>query len=208
MQSGKPDIARCTPTQQRLLEAAARVYARDGLDGATTREIAREAGVNEVTLFRLFGSKEKLLAAVVGRTFDAEQSGTKPSLPQATGNLRKDLANYVRLYEALLTENLPLIRTLIGEIHRHRDQERKVADGIFRPLRTELINRLREAAANGQLRENVDPAVTVDLLGGMVFTGVLRRSTPNKPTEYTPADYQATCVEILARGIERVVDSQ
>ncbi len=46
-----------------------RVFARDGLNGATTRAIAREAAVNEVTLFRLFRSKERLLAAVVGETF-------------------------------------------------------------------------------------------------------------------------------------------
>ena len=38
-------------TRQRLLDAAARVFARSGLEGATTREIAREAKVNEVTLF-------------------------------------------------------------------------------------------------------------------------------------------------------------
>src|SRR3954463_12827018 len=127
-------------THERLLDAAARLFARDGLDGATTREIAREAGVNEVTLFRLFGSKENLLSAVVGRPFDNEQNGTKPCLPQTTGDLRKDLANFVHAYDALLTENLPLIRTLIGEIHRHGDHERKVADGIFRPLRAELLH--------------------------------------------------------------------
>jgi AcrR family transcriptional regulator len=151
----------------------------------------------------LFGSKENLLSAVVGRTFDNEQNKTKLSLPEATGDLRKDLANYAQVYEALLTENLPLIRTLIGEIHRHGDHEKKVIDGIFRPLRAELINWLKQAAARGQLREDVDPAVTADLLGGMVFTGVLRRASPNKPIEYTPADYLKTCVDVLARGIER-----
>ena len=52
-------------THRRLLEAATRVFARSGLEGATTREIAREAGVNEVTLFRHFQSKENLLSAVL-----------------------------------------------------------------------------------------------------------------------------------------------
>src|SRR5690242_12225089 len=52
-------------TRERILQAAARVYAQHGFRGATTRLIAIEAGVNEVTLFRTFGSKSALLEAVL-----------------------------------------------------------------------------------------------------------------------------------------------
>jgi AcrR family transcriptional regulator len=41
-------------TKKRILAAAELVFSRDGFQGATTREIARQAGVNEVTLFRHF----------------------------------------------------------------------------------------------------------------------------------------------------------
>src|SRR6185437_17057975 len=44
--------------RERLLGAAAQVYAEAGYRGATTRRIAHEAGVSEITLFRQFGSKE------------------------------------------------------------------------------------------------------------------------------------------------------
>ena len=56
---------RSAQTHSRLLKAASEVFAASGIAGATTREIARVAGVNEVTLFRHFQSKEQLLAAVV-----------------------------------------------------------------------------------------------------------------------------------------------
>ena len=49
-----PQATGSSDTHQKLLVAAARVFARDGLEGATTRQIAREAGVNEVTLFPAF----------------------------------------------------------------------------------------------------------------------------------------------------------
>ena len=52
--------------QNRILAAAARVYAQYGFRGATTRLIANEAGVNEVTLFRTFGSKAELGRRVKG----------------------------------------------------------------------------------------------------------------------------------------------
>jgi len=51
--------------RSRILAAAARVYSQYGFRGATTRLIAAEAGVNEVTLFRTFGSKAQLLQAML-----------------------------------------------------------------------------------------------------------------------------------------------
>jgi AcrR family transcriptional regulator len=192
------------PAKERLLKAAADVFARDGLGGATTRAIARAAGVNEVTLFRLFGTKEKLLAAVVGRTFEATQPLTATLLPKPAKDLRTELANYARCYQAILQENLPLIRTMIGEIHHHRSQEQTVVHGIFKPLRAEFIARLEKAQHRKKVRGGIPLNIAVDLLGGMIFTGVLRRSSPYKPIEYTAREYLDHCVEVLARGIEPV----
>lgn len=51
--------------EQKILDAALRVFANDGYTGATTRRIAEEANVAEVTLFRKFQSKENLLKEVL-----------------------------------------------------------------------------------------------------------------------------------------------
>jgi AcrR family transcriptional regulator len=47
--------------RQRLLHAAAKAYSETGFRGTTTRRIAQVAGVNEITLFRHFGTKEALV---------------------------------------------------------------------------------------------------------------------------------------------------
>lgn len=52
-------------TEQRILDAALRIFASEGYTGATTRRIAEEANVAEVTLFRKFKSKENLLKEVL-----------------------------------------------------------------------------------------------------------------------------------------------
>jgi TetR/AcrR family transcriptional regulator len=52
-------------TEQKILDAALRVFASEGYAGATTRRIAQEADVTEVTLFRKFQSKENLLRQVL-----------------------------------------------------------------------------------------------------------------------------------------------
>jgi AcrR family transcriptional regulator len=188
------------PARARLLAAAARVFARDGLAGATTRAIAREAAVNEVTLFRHFGTKERLLSAVVGETFGDRNLLASPTLPAPTGNLRTDLTLYARHYERLLMANLPLVRTFVGEIQRHRGCERQVLKGIFRPLRDALVQRLDAAKSRGQLRRGVDARILVDLFVGMLFTGVLRRSSPVAKIEYSSAHYCRDAVELVVRG--------
>jgi len=186
-------------TAARLLDAAERVFARDGLQGATTRSIAQAARVNEVTLFRHFGSKERLLAAVLGRTFRGRPAPA--SAEGGRGNLRAELAAFARRYEELLGEHLPLIRTLIGEIHRHRANERRVLHGIFQPTRAVLVRRLEQALTAGEIRAGTDPEIAADLLAGMIFSGVIRSASPLIVRPYSPAQYRESCVATFWAGI-------
>ncbi len=52
-------------TRARLLEAAARVYAQRGFAGATLDEVAADAGFTKGAVYAHFGSKEKLLLALL-----------------------------------------------------------------------------------------------------------------------------------------------
>jgi AcrR family transcriptional regulator len=58
---------RTTVTKERILNATMALVSQRGYLGATTREIAREAGVTELTLFRHFGSKERLFEQCIGK---------------------------------------------------------------------------------------------------------------------------------------------
>lgn len=196
----KPPGRRNPPARQLLISAAARVFARDGLDGATTRAISREAGVNEVTLFRNFGTKEHLIEAVVGSAFG--RTGA-PAAPAAKGGhgLRADLVSFARRYEELLEANLPLVRTMIGEIHRHAVCQHQALKGIFWPMRAALVERLRAACECGEARRGLNPAVAADLLAGMIFSGVLRSAKPVKVPDYRASEYREACVDILLNGI-------
>jgi AcrR family transcriptional regulator len=56
----------------RILDAAATLFATRGYQATTTRMIAEAAGLNEVTIFRGFTSKQGVLAAVVGRVAERQ----------------------------------------------------------------------------------------------------------------------------------------
>jgi AcrR family transcriptional regulator len=64
--------ARQTADERReaVLEAAAREFARMGLHGASTDAIAREAGISQPYLFRLFGTKKELYLATTARRME------------------------------------------------------------------------------------------------------------------------------------------
>jgi len=58
-----------TPTRARLIEAAAKVFARDGFAGAALAEIAGQVGIRRPSLLYHFATKEELYAAVIHDVF-------------------------------------------------------------------------------------------------------------------------------------------
>ncbi|MEL7333680.1 MAG: helix-turn-helix domain-containing protein, partial [Cyanobacteria bacterium J06560_2] len=60
-------VSREEETQERILKAAQKLFARRGYGGTTTRDLAQEAGVAEGTLFRHFENKKAILIEVATR---------------------------------------------------------------------------------------------------------------------------------------------
>jgi len=189
-------------TRERMLAAAARVFARDGIAGATTRAIADEAKVNEVTLFRHFESKDGLVAAVVGDHFGGTAGGPVGVTPAVTNDLREDLLALASHYAGLLTQNLPLVRTMIGETH-HTDNssyEKQVFRAVFLPAKEAVLHRIETAQKAGDLQRTRKADVLADLFCAMIFTGVLRRSAPQIKINYSATAYLESVVELFLNG--------
>jgi AcrR family transcriptional regulator len=69
-------------TRAQLLDAAARLYAERGVDGATLDDVAEEAGFTKGAVYDHFGSKENLLTALLDEHL-AAQIGEQISLFEA-----------------------------------------------------------------------------------------------------------------------------
>ncbi len=102
-------------TDSQILEAALAVISQQSYAGATTREIAAAAGINEVTLFRRFGSKQKLLVAVV----EQEAENFVAAGIDYTGDIEADLLRIVQFYRGLMESRGHVIAMLLNEIPRH-----------------------------------------------------------------------------------------
>lgn len=185
-------------TQERILDAAARVFAREGLHGATTREIATDAGVNEVTLFRHFQSKENLLGAVFRRVAAAYAEGLADA-GASTHDLHSDLLHCARHYHALLEENEALIRTLLGEASRYPEHARRMIHEAVQPLRSKLAGYLEAGKAAGAVDPDVAVQPSIDMFTGTLLAGMLRRQCVT--VDYSAEEYLTNAVEIFVRGI-------
>jgi AcrR family transcriptional regulator len=99
-------------TRDSLLDVTARLYAEHGWRGTTTRRIAEAAGVNEVTIFRRFGSKEALLLESIEA---ASRDAHDYPLPDVPTDLVAELGAWARTHHKLISEKRGIIRTSLAE---------------------------------------------------------------------------------------------
>jgi AcrR family transcriptional regulator len=143
----------------RILDAAITVVVARGYGGATTREIAATAGINEVTLFRRFESKARLVGAAIHR----DLAQTAATLQAPTGDLEADLMAVLERYCATYTTHGGLPLVIILEVSRNPE----LADLIAEPAAAQLALRALIASyqADGQLVDE-PPALAVNALLG------------------------------------------
>jgi AcrR family transcriptional regulator len=173
-------------TRELLIAATLATIEEEGLAAATTRRIAERAGVNEVTLFRHFGSKAALLEAVLAEEATLFMgSATEPS-----GNLEADLERLVRAYMEMVARRSRLLAVAYAEIRRSPE---------FAPLIQ------RQAAALGrvaalmvhyqhleQLTSEPEFTAAAALIGPLVFYGLVGSTAPGLVPPIDPSNYVQT----------------
>ena len=172
-------------SRERILEAAARVYSKHGFRGATTRLIAAEAGVNEVTLFRTFGSKGALLEAVL----EENDTGDDVSpLPDPPVDPERELTAWVATHLERIRHLRPMLIHAISEY----EERPEVADfacrgrvDVHRHI-GEYVERLHEL---GLADRDADVAAAVTMLISSVMSDAMGR--PMAPHTFPPPDEAA-----------------
>jgi AcrR family transcriptional regulator len=167
-------------SRERILDAAARVYAKHGFRGATTRLIAIEAGVNEVTLFRTFGSKGALLEAVLTQN-DALNSVLR--LPADPIDAQSELTSWVGTSLTKLRELRPLLIHTTSEFDERPEVAEFACNGRHH-AHAELHVYVERLQAIGAADPEADTMAAVVMLISAVMGDVMGR--PMVPDAYPP----------------------
>ena len=190
--------------RQRILEAAARIFARKSYANTTTKEIADEADVAEGTLYNYFGGKREILLAITGESEVLAES----VLLEAEG--LDDREAIIRMFvKALdvLEERLPFIRTLFTEAWVDDEIFQEFVVGRLGRVHQQLTTYIAERVAAGAFRP-VDTALCAQMILGMfgaLLLPSLRGIAPLPPSEERRA-LAETMVDLLLDGI-RVQDA-
>ena len=186
---------------RRIIEAAAEVFASNGYARTTTRGLATAAGVTEVTLFRHFGSKEKLFAAVVqsygGATLAAELQ------TEISGDYRADLQAIGRRFVRIVLERGKIMRMMYAEVEHFPELAKSLALNP-RQFRAMLSRYLDGQVERGTIRAiNTDAAAQA--FWGMILSygfvsGALKEEMPG---DLTPEEAVTQFVDLFVNGTIR-----
>jgi AcrR family transcriptional regulator len=184
--------------REEILKAAARLYCETGFRGTTTRGIAREAGVNEVTVFRHFGSKEALLREAIGRQWGG--GGCSPFALESRGDPHAELQDWAGRLTKGLREMAPLIRTRLGEFEEH--PEIVPPRGSPPAQAAEVLTRyLEQLRAAGLARAEFDARTAAAMLMAVLFAdGIVREGLPDMFNENIDTSIEEY-VRIFLRGL-------
>jgi AcrR family transcriptional regulator len=197
---GNPE-SRGDETRQRLIEAAAQVFAEEGYARATTRALAAAAGVNEVTLFRHFGNKENLFAAVTEQY--AGPAVTTALEAQLTGDYRQDLLMVGNQLLQVLLERKEILRMMLCEAS-HFPEVQAVMVQNPRQIRRMLARYLQQQIERGQVRP-LHREATAQAFAGMLFSYAIMREIlgDSVEPEMTTEELVAQFVDIFVQGTLR-----
>lgn len=174
-------------TRARILTEAARLFVASGYHGVSMREVAAAVGVTKPALYHHYADKEALFLAML----DGTLAGLARLVARARGQsgVRAQLETLVGELLASAPEQRVGLQ-LAGEL-RHVSPDRRAAfeNAYRRVWMGGLTGLIDEAAARGELRADLPPAVLTRALLALLYPLV---------TGAPPADPQGTARALLS----------
>ena len=150
----------------RLLETAARHFARDGLEGANVDAISLDAGFAKGTLYNYFRSKEDLFAEVLAE--GCRRAVQRYSAAEPRGSVRERLTALAAADVTILREDEGFQKVLVREVMSFRKETYRLIVGHLAPFLDKVEEILAEGVAVEEVR-NDRPLRELALL----FVGIL-----------------------------------
>lgn len=151
-----------------ILGATAALLAEGGFAQLTMDAVALRAGVSKATVYRRWGSKEELTMAVVDSMPYALE-------PPHTGSVEGDLLAFTQIQiDRIADTPLPrMMPRLMAETFNYPDLHTAIVEGAVNVLRGSLATILRRGIERGELREDIDVELAIDVLHGTIVYRIL-----------------------------------
>ena len=157
--------------RQAVLDTACRVFSRSSYRGATTAEIAREAGISEPILYRHFGSKRDLYLACLDQAWASFRAEAQRAIDESPDSCLGAIAN---LYMRQGAKRLRVI-DLWNQALTEATDDKVIAAALRRQIREVhdfFADVIRDGQARGALHPDRDPVAEawIFVAGGLLAT--------------------------------------
>ncbi|GAF14120.1 transcriptional regulator, TetR family [Bacillus sp. JCM 19046] len=186
-------------SSDRLLLAAINLISEKGYNGVTTQEIASAANLSEMTLFRHFGNKQKLLESAFDRYHYAEEM-RHLFKNKLVWELEKDLLTVSKTYHDIMNRNRKLIQISTKDAFQLPGFKEKIQQHPLQLLDF-LTNYFEKMIENGKMihSDTRMTAFTFMMSQYGAFVNDLDRETNYPDIKLKPFIYES--VQIFARAM-------
>jgi AcrR family transcriptional regulator len=155
-------------TRDKILEAGLKLFSTKGYLGATTKEIAKTAGVAEPTLFRQFASKESLFGEVLKR--NSFLTVLKELIPEISGiPYEQAMVEIAKKLLHALTLRKEMIKIMHSEMGRYPEKIQEIYHSFIDEMIRTLASFFNDLINNGKLKE-FDAELGARAFFGMFFS--------------------------------------
>ena len=180
-------------THQKILNAAKRLFARQGYDGTTTREIAQSAGVAEGTLFRHFDNKKAVLIEVATAGWIDILTELLTELSEMGSY--KAVAQMMRRRMLHLRDNNDLFRVCFLEAQFHPELRDKIQTDVIAKM-TDVAEAFIQTGIDRGVYRPLNPRLIANVFLGLFMVAGFSHNTLQ--TEETSPEAMKDMAEGLA----------
>ncbi|MFN8575796.1 MAG: TetR/AcrR family transcriptional regulator [Candidatus Sericytochromatia bacterium] len=189
-------------TQEKVLNAAEKIFGSKGYHGSTTKEIAEEAGVSEGIIFKYFKTKKELLVNLVVPII------SKTAVSLLVNNSDEDLEDFInKVFQdriKFFKRVFPLMKIIFFENELDDSLRNKIFQELLSSVAKEIQNIYQKRIDSGELR-NIDAfdmaRTMMSLLIGLAIMNEISKGRLFEP--YKVEDFIPKSIDIFLRGIKK-----
>ncbi|MGQ1890461.1 TetR/AcrR family transcriptional regulator [Thermophagus sp. OGC60D27] len=160
-------------TEERILNAANRVFEKKGYEGARMQEIADEAGINKALLHYYFRSKDKLFDRIFKEAFSQFWPSIQRETQKEVVDIRDLITTLVNGYMDILEDKPFLAAFVVGEINRSPDRIKELL--LSSGLEPEKVIKIVQTAIDKGEIVKMDPReLIINVVGLSIFPFIAR----------------------------------
>jgi AcrR family transcriptional regulator len=161
-------------TKIALLDSAQQLFAQQGFDGTSVRDIATQADANLGAVTYHFGTKLELYHAVIDRVSQPIRDRLSTPVP-ITGSALDGIETFFRATFAFLGETPDIPRLILQQLVTQRPLP-PAAQATLRMNLARICELIKAGQKDGTIRDGDPPLMALSFLGTPLFLAIYRRA--------------------------------